>query len=46
MVGLVAEAVIDVQGLVKSLDAARVAVEQLFARWQELDAIAALDRDR
>ena len=29
----------EVQTLIASLDAARVEVERLFARWQELDAI-------
>jgi ATP-binding cassette subfamily F protein uup len=32
----------EVQGLVAQLDAARVEVERLYARWSELDAIAAL----
>ncbi len=31
----------EVQALIGKLDAARATVEQLFARWQELDAIAA-----
>ncbi len=31
----------EVQGMVAALDAARAEVERLFARWQELDAIAA-----
>ena len=31
----------EVQGLIGKLDAARAEVERLFARWQELTAIAA-----
>ena len=34
----------DVQTMIAGLDAARVEVERLFARWQELDAIAALEK--
>jgi ABC transport system ATP-binding/permease protein len=34
----------EVQSLVGRLDAARAEVERLFARWQELDALAAQDR--
>ncbi len=34
----------EVPAIIASLDAARVAVDRLFARWQELDAIAASER--
>ncbi len=34
----------EVQTLIADLDAARAEVERLFARWQELDAIAALEK--
>ena len=34
----------EVPAIIASLDAARHSVEKLFARWQELDAIAALER--
>ncbi|MBA3451927.1 MAG: ATP-binding cassette domain-containing protein [Deltaproteobacteria bacterium] len=34
----------EVQTLIAELDAARADVERLFARWQELDAIAALEK--
>ena len=34
----------DVQALIAELDAARAEVERLFARWQELDAIAATEK--
>ncbi len=34
----------EVQTMITDLDAARAEVERLFARWQELDAIAALEK--
>ena len=34
----------EVQALIAELDAARAEVERLFARWQELDTIAATEK--
>jgi ATPase subunit of ABC transporter with duplicated ATPase domains len=36
----------EVQQLIAQLETARAEVERLFARWQELDAIAAVEKDR